>query len=183
MKRIMGIIMLLCCLCSTVFAEGWTYVGRFCLRADMHHVTDVFLVNHLTTIYNQPIGIGHDKYLPYDVYYMHNHTTDVIDRSGEAYIYKVMYKAKIIPLNIYGKPMNFSGAEDGIIISEYYIKAAGAYGIRPMRQTVFDIVKGTQLFEASGDMGTEQLYEESAAVAISRDAGHNINGHGYYTYR
>lgn len=192
MKKIMGILvfMIIFCTSSLAFADDWTYAGRFVLRYDMPHSTDVFIMNHLVPYSSQAIGTTHGKYMPYDVYYQHDHSTD---RGGGAEYanWHFEYNAKVVPLNIYGAPMDYSGLHSGSIVTSYVIATKGSYGIIPKTFRVYDRKSHEVLFEARGTMGSEELHQNSAAeVILQQSAPHpvergtsdKLKGHGYYAY-
>lgn len=157
-----------------VHAQDFVYAGRFYLRSapPIAHNADVFLLNHLSA----EKGDAPEGYMPYDVYYAHDHSTDTGDYSLEYANQSFRFAAKIVPLNIYNKPMG-DGLFAGTITCDFVIAAQGVYGIGITKFSVYDTVSGEQLFLASGQMGTEQLYAESAAEFILKQSGdHPVDG-------
>ena len=76
MKKLMMVLMIMvvCLLPGNVSAQDYTYAGRFYLRRvpPIAHNADMFLVNHLIS----HKGEAPEGYMPYDVYYLHDHATD-----------------------------------------------------------------------------------------------------------
>lgn len=178
---------------NLVFANDWVYAGRYVLRSNFSHThhTDVFLMNHLTSYSNQLVGTGKNDYSLYDVYYMHDHASDTGDGTKEYDDRSFQFQAKIVPLNIYGKVMDYTGTYSGTVVSEFIIAAKGVLGVSPKHQKVYDRKTNQLLFEASGDMGSEPLYKDSAAEAILKHSGDHpvshgtsdeLNGSSYYPY-
>ena len=193
MKRLVKLVVFLLVLltASLAWADEWTYAGRFVLRHDMHHSNDVFILNHLVQDNGQPIGTGSGQYMPYDVYYYHDHDNDKVFEDENVCLVTFNIQGKVVPLNVYGKPMEHKGEQCGTIVSDIDVKNAGTFGVKSQGFRVFDRVTHELLFEASGKMGYEQLYKNSAAEAILRlSAPHPVPhwsegpmGSVYYKYR
>lgn len=176
---------------NLAFASDWVYAGRYVLRNDIpiaHHM-DLLLMNHLTSYNNQPIGIGENSYSLYDVYYMHDHASDTGDAAKEYDDRSFRFQAKIVPLNIYGEVMDYSGTNSATVVSDFVIAAKGVFGISPKQHRVYDRKTHEILFEANGAMGGQQLYKDSAAEDILKQSGDHpvfrgasekLNGSGYY---
>ncbi len=178
---------------SVAFASDWVYAGRYVLQSNFSHIhhTDVFLINHLTLYSNQHVGTGKNDYSFYDVYYMHDHASDTGDGTKDYDDRSFRFQAMIVPLNVYGKVMDFSGAYCGTVVSEYVISAKGVFGVTPKHHKVYDRKTQQLLFEATGDMGSEPLYKSSAAESILKNSGdhpvshgasNELNGSDYYPY-
>ena len=197
MKNLVTVVIFLCTLLfsTSVFAadDGWVYAGRFGLLRNppIAHNVDMYLVNHLTTYrgavsYNDPEG-----QMPYDVYYMHDHSTDTGDNQHEYNNKSFQFQVKIVPLSITGKKMG-SGVWAGTIVCSYTIASKGAYGVVMKSFKVFDNETHQQLFTAAGNFESEQLYQGSAAEAILKESSPHpvyrgeasqLNGIGYYKYK
>ncbi|WP_152524077.1 hypothetical protein [Sporomusa ovata] len=87
--------------------------------------------------------------------------------------------------------MDYTGTYSGTVVSEFIIAAKGVLGVSPKHQKVYDRKTNQLLFEASGDMGSEPLYKDSAAEAILKHSGDHpvshgtsdeLNGSSYYPY-
>lgn len=191
MKKLMMVLMIMvvCLLPGIVSAQDYTYAGRFYLRRvpPIAHNADMFLVNHLIS----HKGEAPEGYMPYDVYYMHDHATDRGDYSLEYANQRFEFAVRIVPLNIYNKDMGM-GLYAGTINCKFVIAAQGVYGVRVKDFFVTDTKKGNRLFSASGDFGSEQLCKESAAEAILKMSGdhpvdggksENLRGYGTYPFR
>ena len=164
---------LVCLVSSVAGAADWEYAGRFGgpRKPPVAHNVDLFLINHLKE------WSGDTKVqLPYDVYYRHDHATDTGDYKLEYANQSFQFEVKIVPLNIYGKTMG-KGLYGGTILCEYAVAARGVYGVGIKGFRVIDTETGELLFEATGQMGTEQLYEGTPAEAILKQSGdHPVDG-------
>lgn len=191
MKKIILVLLLMivCMVPRLASAQDYTYAGRFYLRSmpPIAHNADMFLVNHLIN----KKGEAPEGYLPYDVYYTHDHATDRGDYGLEYANQSFEFDVKIVPLNIYNKDMG-TGLYAGTIYCHMIIAAQGVYGIKLTDFYVADTRKGDRLFSASGQFGSEQLYKDSAAEAILKMSGdhpvdggksENLGGCGTYPFR
>ncbi|MBP2633217.1 MAG: hypothetical protein H6Q70_3845 [Firmicutes bacterium] len=125
---------------NLAFASDWIYAGRYVLSSNfpIAPYTDLLLMNHLTSYNNQPIGIGNNSYSLYDVYYMHEHASDTGDSTKEYDDRSFRFQAKIVPLDIYGKVMDYSGTNSATVVSDFVIAAKGVFGISPKQHRVYD---------------------------------------------
>jgi len=166
--------MALVCLASSVAsAADWEYAGRFgrSWKPPIKHHVDVFLMNHLKTWTGDT-----NVQLPCDVYYRHDHSTDTGDYKHDFPNQSFRFEAKIVPLNVNGGTMG-KGVHGGTIYCEYIVAAQGVYGIVMKGFRVVDTETGELLFEAAGNMGSEQLYENTAAEAVLQISGdHPVEG-------
>lgn len=171
----------------------WVYAGRFglLLKPPVAHNVDMYLINHLTVFRGNTSFRDPEGQLPYDVYYKHDHSTDTGDNHHAANNHSFQFQVKIVPLNVYGKPMG-SGTYAGTIVCEYKVAAKGAFCVVMKSFKVFDTNTHQQLFSAEGNFGSEQMYKESAAEAILKESAPHpvfqgtaiqLNGAGYYRYR
>ena len=146
------------------FAEEWTYLGRYAAGNDRFyvHTTDALILNHLVPYTDHDRG----NHRLYDVYYFHDHGEDVRVVDDIVNLITVPIKAKIIPLNIYGKPMLSDGVFCGQIFSDVSIQNAGVFGIKPTAFAIRDSVSGKTIFQASGEMESQVLLADSAAQKI-----------------
>ena len=186
--------MILMSFSNLAFASEWVYAGRYVLQDNFSytHHTDVFLINHLTLYTNQPVKAGKDRYSLYDVYYMHDHASDKGDGTKEYDDRSFRFQAMIVPLNVYGEVMDYTGTYSDTVVSEFVISPKGVFGVTPKHHKVYDRKTQQLLFEATGDMGSQQLYKDSAAEAILKHSGNHpvshggsneLNGSGYYPYK
>ncbi len=173
---------------NLAFASDWIYAGRYVLSNNIPIApyTDLLLINHLTSYSNRTIG--ENSYSLYDVYYMHDHESDTGDSAKEYDDRSFRFQAKIVPLDIYGKVMDYSGTKSATIVSDFVIAAKGVFGISPKQHRVYDRKTHEILFEATGAMGGQQLYKDSAAEDILKQSGDHpvfrgasdkLNGSGY----
>lgn len=175
MKRLVcTLCMALVCLVSSVAgAADWEYAGRFGRpwEPPIAHNVDMFLVNHIKT------WSGDTKVqLPCDVYYRHDHSTDTGDYKHDFANQSFRFEVKIVPLNVNGGTMG-KGVHGGTIFCEYIVAAQGVYGVIMKSFRVVDTETGELLFEATGKMGAEQLYEHTAAEAVLKLSGdHPVDG-------
>ena len=123
LKRILLCLAVLLLFASQAFAENWTYLGRYAVKNNPVYVntTDALILNHLFPCTSQPAN-NHQQY---DVYYFHDHKEDVRTVNDVVNLISVPIKAKIVPLNIYGKPMLSDGVFCGQIYSDVKITNAG----------------------------------------------------------
>ena len=169
LKRILLCLVLLMLFAAQAFAEDWTYLGRYTVKRDMFYVstTDALILNHLFPYTGQPT----DKHRLFDVYYFHDHGEDVRVINDVVNLITVPIKAKIIPLNIYGKPMISDGVYCGQIFSDIKITNAGVFEIRPIRFYIRDSETNKIIFKAEGQMEGQMLCAESAASKIVEITG------------
>ncbi len=122
LKRILLCLAVLLLFASQAFAENWTYLGRYAVKNNPLYVntTDALILNHLFPYTNQSVN-NHQQY---DVYYFHDHKEDVRTVNDVVNLISVPIKAKIVPLNIYGKPMLSDGVFCGQIYSDVKITNA-----------------------------------------------------------
>ena len=113
------------------YAEQWTYLGRYAVKNNPMYVntTDALILNHLF-LYTSQSTNNHQMY---DVYYFHDHKDDVRVVNDVVNLITVPIKAKLVPLNIYGKPMLSDGVFCGQIFSDIMITNAGVFEVRPVR--------------------------------------------------
>ena len=149
---------------SQAFAENWTYLGRYAVKNNPVYVntTDALILNHLFPCTSQSAN-DHQQY---DVYYFHDHKNDVRTVNDFVNLIKVPIKAKIVPLNIYGKPMLSDGVFCGQIFSDVTITNAGVFEVRPVTFSIRDSVSGKTIFRATGEMEGQVLVADSAAQKI-----------------
>ena len=164
LKRIFLCLTALMLFSARGFAEEWTYLGRYAAGNDRFyvHTTDALILNHLFPYTDQDTG----NHRLYDVYYFHDHGEDVRVVDDIVNLITVPIKAKIIPLNIYGKPMLSDGVFCGQIFSDVSIQNAGVFGIKPTAFAIRDSVSGKTIFQASGEMESQVLLADSAAQKI-----------------
>ena len=177
MKRTLMLLIVLLTLCTTVFASEWIYAGRFVMSSEpaIAHNVDIFLINHLEKFNGQRMmrrnDGGADTYMPYDVYYKHDHSTDVNKDNGNYRTVAYSYQARIIPLNINNQTMG-SGVFGGAIECDYKLATEGVFGVRVPSFKVYDLESKQELFSAEGNTGSEVLKANSAAHAIMQATGH-----------
>ena len=126
------------------------------------NTTDALILNHLFPYTNQSVN-NHQQY---DVYYFHDHKEDVRTVNDVVNLISVPIKAKIVPLNIYGKPMLSDGVFCGQIYSDVKITNAGVFEVRPIAFSIRDSVNGKTIFRAEGEMQGQILVADSAAQKI-----------------
>ena len=130
LKRILLCLMAIMLLSAGAYAEQWTYLGRYAVKNNPMYVntTDALILNHLF-LYTSQSANNHQMY---DVYYFHDHKDDVRVVNDVVNLITVPIKAKIVPLNIYGKPMLSDGVFCGQIFSDIKITNAGVFEVRPV---------------------------------------------------
>ena len=169
LKRILLCLTLFMLFTAQAFAEDWTYLGRYTIMNSPFYVktTDALILNHLFPYKSQPT----DKYSLFDVYYFHDHKDDVREVNEIVNLITVPIKAKIIPLNIYGKPMISDGVFCGQLFSDITITNAGVFEVRPVAFSIRDSVSGKTIFQATGQMEGQILVADSAAQKIAAVTG------------
>ena len=169
LKRILLCLSLFMLFTAQAFAEDWTYLGRYTIMNSPFYVktTDALILNHLFPYKSQPT----DKYSLFDVYYFHDHKDDVREVNEIVNLITVPIKAKIIPLNIYGKPMISDGVFCGQIFSDIKITNAGVFEIRPVGFYIRDSQTNKVIFKAEGEMEGQMLCADSAASKIVEITG------------
>jgi len=169
LKRILLCLAVLMLFAASAFAENWTYLGRYAAKNNLLYVntTDALILNHLFPYNSQST----DKHQLYDVYYFHDHKNDVREVNDIVNIISVPIKAKIVPLNIYGKPMLSDGVFCGQIFSDVIITNAGVFEVRPVAFSIVDSVSKKTIFQAAGKMQGQILVADSAAQKIAAVTG------------
>jgi len=169
LKRILLCLTVLMLFTASAFAENWTYLGRYAVKNNPLYVntTDALILNHLFPYNSQST----DKHQLYDVYYFHDHKNDVRQVDDIVNIISVPIKAKIVPLNIYGKPMLSDGVFCGQIFSDIIITNAGVFEVRPIAFSIVDSVSKKTIFQAAGEMQGQILVADSAAQKIAAVTG------------
>ena len=169
LKRILPCLVLLMLFAAQAFAEDWTYLGRYTVKRDRFYVstTDALILNHLFPYTGQAM----DKHRLFDVYFFHDHSEDVRVVNDVVNLITVPIKAKIIPLNIYGKPMISNGVYCGQIFSDIKITNAGVFEIRPVGFHIRDSESNKVIFKAEGEMEGQVLCADSAASKIVEITG------------
>ena len=164
LKRVLLCLMTVMLFTAGAFAEEWTYLGRYAVKNNPLYVntTDALILNHLF-LYTSQSTSAHQLY---DVYYFHDHNNDVREVNDIVNLITVPIKAKIVPLNIYGKPMLSDGVFCGQIFSDVSIRNAGVFEIRPTAFSIRDSVSGKTIYRASGEMQGQILLTDSAAQKI-----------------
>jgi hypothetical protein len=154
---------------ASTFAENWTYLGRYAVKSNPLYVntTDALILNHLFPYTSQPTN----THQLYDVYYFHDHKNDVREVNDIVNIISVPIKTKIVPLNIYGKPMLSDGVFCGQIFSDIIITNAGIFEVRPVAFYIVDSVSKKTIFQAAGEMQGQILVADSAAQKIAAVTG------------
>ena len=169
LKRILLCLAILMLFTASAFAEEWTYLGRYTVKKDMFYVntTDALILNHLFPYSGQPTN----SYRLFDVYYFHDHNEDIREVNEIVNLITVPVKAKIVPLNIYGKPMVSDGVFCGQIYSDINITNAGVFEVRPVAFYIVDSVSKKPIFQATGEMQGQILIADSAAQKIAAVTG------------
>ena len=169
LKRILFCLTVLMLITAQSFAENWTYLGRYAAKNNPLYVntTDALILNHLFPCES----LSGDNRQLYDVYYFHDHNDDVRTVNDIVNIITVPIRAKIVPLNIYGKPMLSDGVFCGQIFSDIRITNAGVFEIRPVAFTIRDSVSRKTIFQATGEMQGQVLLADSAAQKIAAVTG------------
>ena len=169
LKRILLSLMAIMLFSAGAYAEQWTYLGRYAVKNNPMYVntTDALILNHLF-LYTSQSTNNHQMY---DVYYFHDHKDDVRVVNDVVNLITVPIKAKIVPLNIYGKPMLSDGVFCGQIFSDIMITNAGVFEVRPVAFSIRDSVSGKVLFRAAGEMQGQVLLADSAAQKIAALTG------------
>ena len=169
LKRILLCLMAIMLFSAGAYAEQWTYLGRYAVKNNPMYVntTDALILNHLF-LYTSQSTNNHQMY---DVYYFHDHKDDVRVVNDVVNLITVPIKAKIVPLNIYGKPMLSDGVFCGQIFSDIKITNAGVFEVRPVAFSIRDSVSGKVLFRAAGEMQGQVLLADSAAQKIAALTG------------
>ena len=169
LKRILLCLMAIMLLSAGAYAEQWTYLGRYAVKNNPMYVntTDALILNHLF-LYTSQSANNHQMY---DVYYFHDHKDDVRVVNDVVNLITVPIKAKIVPLNIYGKPMLSDGVFCGQIFSDIKITNAGVFEVRPVAFSIRDSVSGKVLFRVAGEMQGQVLLADSAAQKIAALTG------------
>ncbi len=160
-KKVLGLITLLMMISSVSFAEEWTYLGRFMLRNNVDHTTDVLILDHLMPYKGMPNG-----FKLFDVYYYHDHSSDYYKNDGIVSITRINVQGKIVPLNQNGEKMNYSGISFGTIVSDIEITNKGVFGVVPKSFRIFDSASHELIFSSQGQMRSDMLYRGSAAEYI-----------------
>ena len=172
LKRILLCLMAIMLFSAGAYAEQWTYLGRYAVKNNPMYVntTDALILNHLF-LYTSQSTNNHQMY---DVYYFHDHKDDVRVVNDVVNLITVPIKAKLVPLNIYGKPMLSDGVFCGQIFSDIMITNAGVFEVRPVAFSIRDSVSGKVIFRAAGEMQGQVLLADSAAQKIAALTGpHN----------
>ena len=169
LKRIFIFLMTLMLFTACAFAEEWTYLGRYAAKNDLFylHTTDALILNHLFP-YNSKSAESHQLY---DVYYFHDHSKDVYEVTEAYNSISIPINAKIVPLNIYGKPMISDGVFCGQIFSDVIIQNAGIFEVRPTAFFITDSSTNKEIFRAAGEMQGQALYADTAAAKIVEITG------------
>lgn len=169
LKRILLCLMAIMLLSAGAYAEQWTYLGRYAVKNNPMYVntTDALILNHLF-LYTSQSTNNHQMY---DVYYFHDHKDDVRVVNDVVNLITVPIKAKLVPLNIYGKPMLSDGVFCGQIFSDIMITNAGVFEVRPVAFSIRDSVSGKVIFRAAGEMQGQVLLADSAAQKIAALTG------------
>ena len=169
LKRILLCLMAIMLFSAGAYAEQWTYLGRYAVKNNPMYVntTDALILNHLF-LYTSQSTNNHQMY---DVYYFHDHKDDVRVVNDVVNLITVPIKAKIVPLNIYGKPMLSDGVFCGQIFSDIKITNAGVFEVRPVAFSIRDSVNGKVIFRAAGEMQGQVLLADSAAQKIAALTG------------
>lgn len=169
LKRILLCLMAIMLFSTGAYAEQWTYLGRYAVKNNPMYVntTDALILNHLF-LYTSQSTNNHQMY---DVYYFHDHKDDVRVVNDVVNLITVPIKAKLVPLNIYGKPMLSDGVFCGQIFSDIKITNAGVFEVRPVAFSIRDSVSGKVLFRAAGEMQGQVLLADSAAQKIAALTG------------
>ena len=169
LKRILLCLTAIMLFSAGVYAEQWTYLGRYAVKNNPMYVntTDALILNHLF-LYTSQSTNNHQMY---DVYYFHDHKDDVRVVNDVVNLITVPIKAKLVPLNIYGKPMLSDGVFCGQIFSDIMITNAGVFEVRPVAFSIRDSVSGKVIFRAAGEMQGQVLLADSAAQKIAALTG------------
>ena len=169
LKRILLCLMAIMLFSAGAYAEQWTYLGRYAVKNNPLYVntTDALILNHLF-LYTSQSTNNHQMY---DVYYFHDHKDDVRVVNDVVNLITVPIKAKLVPLNIYGKPMLSDGVFCGQIFSDIKITNEGVFEVRPVAFSIRDSVSGKVLFRAAGEMQGQVLLADSAAQKIAALTG------------
>ena len=169
LKRILLCLMAIMLFSAGAYAEQWTYLGRYAVKNNPMYVntTDALILNHLF-LYTSQSANNHQMY---DVYYFHDHKDDVRVVNDVVNLITVPIKAKLVPLNIYGKPMLSDGVFCGQIFSDIMITNAGVFEVRPVAFSIWDSVSGKVIFRAAGEMQGQVLLADSAAQKIAALTG------------
>ena len=169
LKRILLCLMAIMLFSAGAYAEQWTYLGRYAVKNNPMYVntTDALILNHLF-LYTSQSTNNHQMY---DVYYFHDHKDDVRVVNDVVNLITVPIKAKLVPLNIYGKPMLSDGVFCGQIFSDIMITNAGVFEVRPVAFSIWDSVSGKVIFRAAGEMQGQVLLADSAAQKIAALTG------------
>ena len=169
LKRILLCLMAIMMFSAGAYAEQWTYLGRYAVKNNPMYVntTDALILNHLF-LYTSQSTNNHQMY---DVYYFHDHKDDVRVVNDVVNLITVPIKAKLVPLNIYGKPMLSDGVFCGQIFSDIKITNAGVFEVRPVAFSIRDSVSGKVIFRAAGEMQGQVLLADSAAQKIAALTG------------
>ena len=136
LKRVCALIIIILSFSATALANDWTYVGRFVLPKNMQHTNDTLILNHLRPFNGQSF----DSYKWFNVYYHHDHSQDYYKDDGITASISIPFQGKVVPLNIRGEEMQYSGVDSGTIISDISIKNKGVYGVCPDSFRIFDSV-------------------------------------------
>ena len=169
LKRILLCLMAIMLFSAGAYAEQWTYLGRYAVKNNPMYVntTDALILNHLF-LYTSQSTNNHQMY---DVYYFHDHKDDGRVVNDVVNLITVPIKAKLVPLNIYGKPMLSDGVFCGQIFSDIMITNAGVFEVRPVAFSIRDSVSGKVIFRAAGEMQGQVLLADSAAQKIAALTG------------
>ena len=169
LKQILLCLMAIMLFSAGAYAEQWTYLGRYAVKNNPMYVntTDALILNHLF-LYTSQSTNNHQMY---DVYYFHDHKDDVRVVNDVVNLITVPIKAKLVPLNIYGKPMLSDGVFCGQIFSDIMITNAGVFEVRPVAFSIRDSVSGKVIFRAAGEMQGQVLLADSAAQKIAALTG------------
>ena len=169
LKRILLCLMAIMLFSAGAYAEQWTYLGRYAVKNNPMYVntTDALILNHLF-LYTSQSTNNHQMY---DVYYFHDHKDDVRVVNDVVNLITVPIKAKLVPLNIYGKPMLSDGVFCGQIFSDIKITNAGVFEVRPVAFSIRESVSGKVIFRAAGEMQGQVLLADSAAQKIAALTG------------
>ena len=174
LRRVIFLIMAIMTFSVTALANEWTYVGRFVLPKNIQHTNDTLILNHLRPFSGQSF----DSFKWFNVYYHHDHSTDVYKDDGVVLSVSINFQGKIVPLDIAGKEMQYSGVNSGTIVSDVSIQNKGVYGVCPQNFRIFDSVTHQQIFAVQGAMSSEALNRSTAAEYIANISGPHTGNPG-----
>lgn len=152
---------------TEVLAEDWKYFGVFSAPRSYDYKHDSLILNHL-----RPFNRPGNNLRYFNVYYDHSHENDERKANEHMVSVKINISGKIVPLDRNTlKELTRGGIDNAYVVSNVDIANKGAFGVIPRSLAVYDSVSHKVLYNASGEMGSQILWSNSAALYIVNISG------------